>query len=268
MEKPCATCGNAFTPSSNRQKYCADCGRRGWGVCEHCGTRFQKTGNTSGRWCSSDCSYRARRDAKYADKHCAQCGIPFKPLRPEQMCCSRDCSNAHIKARTAANRIVKECAVCGKPFDATHHAEQKMCSRECRAAFRALPRQACERCGKQMDTTNSTYRKQRFCSPACRRAPFGTIRSGSNGYLDMYVGLDHPMANDRGWVQEHRYVVSEQVGRPLESHERVHHKNGQRDDNRPENLELWKVKGGSKKDPAGVRAADYHCPGCRCGETT
>jgi hypothetical protein len=57
--------------------------------------------------------------------------------------------------------------------------------------------------------------------------------------------------------------MEQTLGRRLDRHERVHHKNGNRGDNRPENLELWKVK---TKDPAGVRASDYHCAGCRCGD--
>lgn len=48
----------------------------------------------------------------------------------------------------------------------------------------------------------------------------------------------HPMSNKGGILYEHRYVMSLKLGRLLDSHEIVHHINGNVKDNRAENLEL------------------------------
>ena len=41
-----------------------------------------------------------------------------------------------------------------------------------------------------------------------------------------------------GWIYEHRYVMQQKLGRRILPTEAVHHKNHDRQDNRPENLEL------------------------------
>lgn len=54
----------------------------------------------------------------------------------------------------------------------------------------------------------------------------------------MIRSYGHPNGSKGGYVFEHRKIMSDLIGRPLERHELVHHKNGMRDDNRIENLEL------------------------------
>ena len=49
---------------------------------------------------------------------------------------------------------------------------------------------------------------------------------------------EHPMANNQGYIREHRLVMSEHIGRALIKTEVVHHINGNPLDNRIENLRL------------------------------
>lgn len=54
---------------------------------------------------------------------------------------------------------------------------------------------------------------------------------------------NHPQANPRGYVREHRLVMEQKLGRLLLSTEDVHHKDGNKQNNDPENLEVFPSRG-------------------------
>lgn len=89
--------------------------------------------------------------------------------------------------------------------------------------------------------------------PRGKTEPIGTRRV-RNGYVVVKLGRGHPFANSSGWQYENRLRVMEQLGRPLLETERVLHRNGDRFDNRIENLVVV--------DAAGPPPP--HCPSCSC----
>lgn len=102
-----------------------------------------------------------------------------------------------------------------------------------------------------------------YCAEHARFRPMYAVIAGApiterRATRDGYVSAK----TEAGWMAEHRLVMARMLGRPLERGESVHHKNGIRNDNRPENLELWR---GSQ--PAGQRASErvhLSCPSCGC----
>lgn len=145
----------------------------------------------------------------------------------------------------------KPCARCGTEFRTFASREATnpriYCSKSCSALSRTSrnPRVAfkCEGCGKDVMLYPSQIAlDRRFCSRECSA---DTRRIGyiKEGYRCFTI--------DCKQVYEHRLVMEEMIGRPLFVHETVHHKNGNRLDNAPDNLELW-----SSVQPRGQRVED------------
>lgn len=226
MTMDCRTCGASFTRTNNMQVYCSTQCRHGRAVCQGCGVEFQRSGSVGRAQKFCTRQCALAHPARAERDPCQHCGKPVGAIR------SRYCSVPCKLAAWDARKDHVTCEKCGTAFTARASRQRKFCSRKC--ALTGRP-------GNQVQVR-----------------PEGSRAYESTGYVRVKTGGN--------WLLEHRIVMAQVLGRPLHPRERVHHKNGVRDDNRPENLELWKLKG--KKDPAGVRASDYHCPGCRCGELT
>lgn len=83
----------------------------------------------------------------------------------------------------------------------------------------------------------------------------GGKKKNKKGYV-LLLKKGHQMADRNGYILEHRYVMAEHLGRMLTNNEVVHHKNGIKDDNRIENLELMTVAEHTIKHNSGRKMSD------------
>lgn len=163
-----------------------------------------------------------RRDHCWEKITCKQCGaINEFPRSAKREFCSDACSK---RFRSGSNHPrwvsarVAQCLQCDKDFsryvvrpagrakNRPNYSERKFCSSECRRLYRRL-------------------------NPYPRNAKIGETSKWKDGY--QYIKV-----SGRGWVPKHRHIMEQLVSRKLARQEDVHHRNGNKRDNRPENLQL------------------------------
>ena len=146
------------------------------------------------------------------------------------------------------------CLICGRTFHTwpgrVKKGQGKYCSPECKSKAQISPANCrCRVCGKKYRARPSRLHRGegQYCSLKCHGiaaqgngSPLwkGGRKYSTDGYVQIFSPL-HPAAKTRPYVFEHRIVMEEKLGRFLKQIERVHHIDGNKKNNAPENLMLF-----------------------------
>jgi hypothetical protein len=155
--------------------------------------------------------------------------------------------------------VTWKCEMCGKEKTTKPSRVGKFCGKECTAEYNRQrldtgTYKACEVCGEQFKTKPSHLNKRRTCSNEC------------SGQLKVIEGKDvgtwnsnHKLEDSHNWkggrrvrengyvylrvssskeILEHRHVMEQELSRKLSTEEHVHHKDEDKLNNTPVNLQV------------------------------
>lgn len=147
--------------------------------------------------------------------------IPAKIKRNKECFCSRECFDL-----SRVSRLEVVCQNCGKEFKRVKSqvvGKYLLCSRKCLSEI-------------WKGVNHSGFFKKGNKKEKCINFKDGTQEA--NGYI-MDLSPDHPFANKRGYVYQHRIIMEKKIGRFLSPEEVVHHIDKNKKNNEPENLYLF-----------------------------
>lgn len=177
--------------------------------------------------------------ASWAAKRCA-CGNWFSTPKchsARHHSCSAGCLSSRRAASTAQSRAerTRNCALCSRPFVPRRWQLDTgvgiYCSQACNNKVRLDLLHSPEIKAK----AKAGYRKA--MAEGRIRRPVGPAHPSWNGGVSVSAGYRFINVGGK-YEAEHRLVAEQMLGRKLLSSEVVHHKNRNRSDNRPENLEV------------------------------
>ena len=180
---------------------------------------------------------------KYFKYFCSkECRLIYKKINKSKKKCSiPDCLREHDKANYCSHHYHKWRKY-GNPLIITRRGGPK----------KTKIKKLCLNCTKEFETWPSRSERKKFCSKKCLyegvgRLPRKTRSFDSKHWYEPkkngYLGKIH----NRKMVWQHRYVAEQMLNRKLLDSEVVHHINGVKGDNRPENLIVYNRAEHSKK---------------------
>lgn len=215
--------------------------------CQNCNKMFHKKQssilNTKRNYCSTNC-FNTRPSEKNLGI-CTFCKKSFPKnkhdiKRAKNIFCSLACKNYKFP----------DCKLCLKKIDRTKEKRSiNFCNKCYEIDYYKRNPQAKEERKKKQFLRHRRMKGIPLDTPRLRGVD-GLGYINDNGYR-LHYKPNHPNAHKRGTVTEHALIMTEFLKRPLKKGETIHHKNGIRDDNRIENLELW-----CSNHPPGQRVQD------------